>query len=333
MLAGAAVGLACAVKFVFLPWLAALGVTALLCGGRGSERLRAAGHSSVGAMAGFIAATLPAAARYPEMLGWIGRLASRSGAYGDSPRLLPDVSVLAANLMELVDAAKAWYLLLAIATLGALMAIRNAEQSAERGRLRGMVLFALTAIVLQHGMVVRSPALRYLLPTATCGVVLMAVAARWRPLARHRLAGVGLLTLVAALAGKHVQLDAQGHRARLLATQQQRGELAAAVARHLPRPDAVVVYGYRAPMPSTALRYFSSDSQFLRAVERRYPHEGHVAPRRGIVLPTGASSWDVLVVTAADHQRLGAAAAGRVAERVAEFEIVVPPARLQEDGG
>ena len=332
LLAGAAVGLSCAVKFVFLPWLFALGVTALTCGARG-RRVRGAALCVVGAVAGFIAATLPAAARYPEMVGWVGRLASRSGAYGDNPRLLPGASQLAGNLTELLTAAKVWYLLLALAAVGALLAIRDAERVEERRWLRGLVLFAIVAIVLQHAMVVRTPGLRYLLPTAACGVVLVAAAAHWRPIRQSRLAGLALLALVAALAGKHVLLDTQSHRARILAAQEQRDQLTAAVARHAPRPDAVVVFGYRAPMPSTALRYFASDPRFLRAVESRYPREGHVAPRRGIVLPAGATAWDVLVVTAADRQRLGAAAAGRVAERVGEFEIVVAPTHPGERDG
>ncbi len=326
VLAGGAVGLACAVKFLFLPWLPALGLAAVVvAGGRGLRRLRALAGIVVGAALAFVAATLPAAARYPDMVAWVGRLASRSGRYGDAPQALPDASTLFANLGALLAGAKGWYLWVLLAAIGAGLALRRSDDDKDRRRLGGLALFAITAIALGHTLVMRALSAHYLLPSAVAAVGLAAVAAHAEELRRSRAMRVAVLLLVAALLAKHLVGDARTHVARNRMAADGRVALAAAVARYTPavRPP-IVVYGYSTPIPSLALRYFATDPALLQRVETRYPGEGHLGPGDRLMLPTGARRWDVMVLAPRDRQRFLPARNARLVDRVNGWEVLVP---------
>jgi hypothetical protein len=325
LLAGAAVGLACAVKFLFLPWLIAAGLTAVSAA-RGSwgRRLSAASAVALGAALAFVAATLPAATRYPDMASWVARLASRSGSYAESPQTIPALSTLLSNLWTLVAGATGWYVWLSLAATGAWLAVREAGRGDEGRRLRGLALFTATAIILLHLIVLRAPSGHYLLTSAIATVGLVAVAGHAPQL---RIAGLrwALLLLAGMLLGKHMLSDTRTHLARNQTAERWRTALVAAVARHAPAARApVVVYGYSTPIPSLALRYFATDPDLLRRVEALYPGEGHLGPGDRLFLPAGASAWDVMVLDPRDRQRYAGAASATVVDHVGAWEILVP---------
>ncbi|HET9765200.1 MAG TPA: hypothetical protein VFS60_00040, partial [Thermoanaerobaculia bacterium] len=321
--AGAAVGLACALKLVFLPWVPALAVTAWLCSPH-RGRLRATGFCVAGLAASFVVSTLPAAANYSQMASWIGRMATRSGSYGETPRLVPDAAALVATAQSLLAAAKGWYGLVLLAAIGAVLAIRHARGTPEGRQLFGLGVFAAAAFVGQHLMVMRTPSQRYLIPAALCGVLLAAIGARVPAVQRHQGAQWAALLVVGLLAGKHFAGDVATHQRRIQEASTTRTELLAAVRAATPEARPVVVFGHRAPIPSLALRYFSTDPVFLRKVERRYPGEGHLGPGDRLFLPAGAKHWDVLVLNSEHRRRWAGAAGARVVAHVGELDVMVP---------
>lgn len=329
LVAGAAVGLACAVKFLFLPWLFAAILTAVAMGGPGARRWRAAAGVAAGAALAFLLATLPAAARWPEMLAWVARIAGRSGQYGDSARLMPDAATLLGNLGALLWGAKGWYLWLLLAAAGAALALRQTRgDDDDARRLQGMTLFSLAAIALGHGLVLRSFDAHYLLPAAAAAVGLAAVAAHASQLRDHTALRVAVVVLAAGLLAKHLAGDARTHLARNESATNGRAALASAVAQAAPGTRApVVVYGYGTPVPSLALRYFATDPQLLHRVETLYPREGHLGPGDRLRLPAGARAWDVMVLQRRDGPRVAAAMGAAAVEHVGAWEVLVPAGR------
>lgn len=320
---GAVIGLACAVKFLFLPWLLAGGLTAAVgAGPRG--RLRAVAALAFGAGLAFAMATLPAAANYPAMAAWLGRLIGRSGSYGSSAHALPSLSTLLHNAATVIAGAKGWYLWILLVALAAWDAVRHAESSDQGRRLRGFALFAATAAVIGHLAVIRSPGTHYLLAAAVAAMGLAAVAAHAPQLRRSAALRAGALVMLALLLGKHVLADARTHLARNASARHWRAALAGAVERQTAAGHGpVVVYGYGTPVPSLALRYFATDPAVLRSVESIYPAEGHLGPGDRLFLPGTAREWDVMVVTPGDRDRYGRATAARVAERVGPWDVLV----------
>ncbi len=332
LIAGATVGLACALKLVFMPWIAALLVAAWVCT-QGPVRARAIVLCLAGVAAAFLVSTLPAAANYPEIAGWIGRLATRSGAYGETAQLLPDAATLAASALSMLAAAKAWYGLVLLSAVGAVMAIRHARATLDRRQLAGLGLFAITAFVVQHLMVIRTPSLRYLVPTAVCGVLLVAIASQGPALQRRPAAQWAALLVIALLLGKHIWRDLTTHQDRIRVTTAARTELVAAVRAASHEACPVVVYGHRAPVPSLALRYFATDPVFLAQVERQYPGEGHLGPGGRAFLPGHETQWDVLVLNPRNTQDATRAAGARLVNRVGELVVLVPDGRRPAPGG
>jgi hypothetical protein len=327
--AGAAVGLACAVKFLFLPWVLAACLIALLYAGPRPGRLRAAAVTTVAAGLAFVVATLPAAGRYSDMVAWVARLASRSGRYGDAPHALPAVSTLLSNSAALLSAAKGWYLWLLLAAIGAWLAWRHHRNSDEGRRLGGLAAFSVTALVLGHLLVVRGPSAHYLLPAAAAAVGLVAVAARAPQLEKSAGLRWAALLLAAVLFGKHLLADGSTHLSRNRMAEASRRSLMAAVARQAPPGrQPVVVYGYGTPMPSLALRYFATDPQLLQGVEELYPGEGHLGPGDRLRLPAGAHAWDVMVVQRRDAPRVTPVLGAAPVEHVGAWEVLLPASRV-----
>lgn len=320
--AGATVGLACALKLVFLPWVPALALTAW-ARSRRRGRLRAAGLCVAGLAVAFLIFTLPAAANYPQMTSWIGRLATRSGNYGETQQLLPDTATLVTTAQTLLAAAKGWYAAVLLAAVGGAVAIRHARGAPQSQQLSGLGLFAAAAFVGQHLMVLRTPSLRYLIPAALCGVLFAAIGARAPAIQHHQGAQWVALLVVGLLAGKHFAGDIATHQRRIREASATRTELLAAVRAATPAAHPVVVFGHRAPIPSLALRYFATDAAFLAQVERRYPGEGHLGPGDRPFLPGDANHWDVLVLNPAHRRSWAGAAGARVVAQVGGFDVMV----------
>ena len=306
-LAGLTIGILIATKFVFLAWLPALVVAYFVARERPVRRSIIA---TLGALAGFVAVTSVAIPRYPAMLRWLTGLAANAGTYGGGPRELPRVADVLANYWRAMSTSKAWMLWLAIVIVCAILAFKRAP------RVRPVIVFGAAAGALTLLMAMRAPAFRYLFPVALCAMLLMAVAAdvlrnvRWLPTA--------LLIVAALLFEKAIARDVSDHRNRLEGQRELHDQVAAIVDRIA--PHGVIVYSFRFPQPSFALRINATTDAQLAEIAQRYPREGHYSWKHRVVLPTGATKWDVLVI-----DETYPAPVGRTVAQVHEFRIVLPP--------
>ena len=251
-------------------------------------------HVAVGGLAaGFILGTFPVAPRYLDLLPRLIALSHNRGEqrWGD---LLP---------MQ-----KAWMVWVLVVLLLAAWRARDR---------RVLAVFAGLAIVLSYVQAFGAPSFRYLLPTALCVALLFALAVQ-RPLpagARIGIAALGAILLLKAFAS-----DLRAHRARI----QDGAATRAAIMRAI-RPGEVVLFGWRTPIPSFALRVTAADPRDLHVISEMYPLEGHFDPwRKEVVLPDGAAQWDALVLLESDRQDFPELRA-RLRTRVGGFLILERP--------
>ncbi len=279
-LAGAATGLCIAVKFTFLAWAPAL-VLAVLIGN--ARRSRAAVIATVAALGAFFVCTVVALPRYPKMFGWLWTLATHSGQYGKGAHEPPKIGHALAEYFSLAVHAKAALLWVAVVIVLWFVA---------RRRNATLTTFAVVSAILTLLMALRSPDYHYLLPIGLSLTALLASARDISP----RVAMIAC-ALCAVLAGKTVLEDLHSHDQLIADSARIHAQLAAAVERSGLR-DPIVIYGWRVPQPSFALRTCSGATPaFLDAVSARYPYEGHFDnDLRRIYLPSGATRWDLLVV-------------------------------------
>ncbi len=278
ILIGLSVGLCIATKFVFLAWMPAV-VAAVAVERR---RVRDVSLAAGGIALGFIAATLPAADRYRDMGRWLWGMATHSGWYGRGPAELPHLRLTLIGYWEIAIACKAWLLWCAI-VVGLLLLARRRD--------RGLIAFGCVAITGSVLMAMRTPTGRYFLPGALGVVALLGAVREIQP----RLAAF-VFTIGLGVVGWTVVDDCRAHD-RLIAEQRSlREEIDRSVAR-IRRPGDVVVFGWRTPEPSFALRFLAFDREWIAETERLYPSEGHFnEDRRQFHLPAGAARWDVLVL-------------------------------------
>jgi hypothetical protein len=225
--------------------------------------------------AGFVAGTLPVVSAYGSMFR---RLLYLSG-HGHSEQTWP----------VLLSTSMAWQAFLAVTVLLAAWNFRRKQLP--------WVVFA--AALLGFGLLAtaRNPTFRYLLPSAFVAVALLALVSASDRLTRS--AQIAFLAITAVLLGKAFVNDVSAHRARIADGWAWRTAIESVVPR-----DAIVIYGWRSPVPSFALRVMSSDPQDRRDISGRYPREGHLDPWIGeVVLPTGVRRWDYLVVQDDDLKR------------------------------
>jgi hypothetical protein len=267
------VGLGVATKFTWLIWAPAL-VLAMLSAGR----LFHASLASGGVAAGFVLGTIPVASAYGLMFR---RLLFLSGA-GHREQTWP----------VLLATSRGWQLLLAAMVVLAAWHFRRARLP---WAVFGVALFAFGLLA-----ITRNPAFRYLLPTAFAPVALLAFVSTSAKLTKP--VQVAVLAITAVLLARTFVNDVRAHRGKIEDEQALRREIEAAVPR-----DATVIYGWRLPIPSFALRVMASDPRDLQEISRRYPREGHFDRWNGVmVLPTGAQRWDYLVVLDRDLRRIPA---------------------------
>ena len=120
--------------------------------------------------------------------------------------------------------------------------------------------------------------------------------------------------LAVAVGVKAIGGDLRTHRERVAEG------TAAHSAIHAALGNGVIVYGWRAPEPSFALRILAYDDRWLRMIETRYPNDGHYNMwHDGIVLPHGRTSWDWAVVSDDDAR---AFRGHSIVAHVAGFNII-----------
>ena len=296
LVAGAAIGLLIATKFVFVAWLAALCLTLF--------SVRRALIAASGAMGAFVLVTAVAWPRYPAMLAWLLKLATSSGMHGRGERGLPQLSEVFSGYAHTILTSKGWMLWLAVVVVCGVLAYRRGA--------RRIVVFAALASALVAGMAMRAPAFRYLMPIVLCAVLVIAVT-RWRPAILCLLAGL--------LLAKATARDVSDHRTRIDTLV----ALRAQVERVL--PPGVIVYGWRFSTPSFALRINAKTEAQRNAIAARYPRQGHFNDwTREVFLPPGAREWDALVI---DESLLPTfpQPLGRTLARIGTYRIVLPPGR------
>jgi hypothetical protein len=326
-LAGAAVGLCLATKVTFLGWLLALLLTVGLEPGRSAVRALRVAASMLGALLGFVLATFPIAQAYPRLLAWLLGRASHAGQYGDYGTAAgswhPRAAELVHNLLAVMGSAKAWHVLLGVAVVLAAWHLRAERDS---GPGRRLVRFALLAAAPTFMLLLRDPSLRYLLPAAPAAIVLVAaIPSSFRP-SHARACALGLLLLTGSLLAKAVILDLRVHATRIAQQTSVRARLDALIgALRKERPRTVVIYSWRQPEPSYALRLICFDPGDLAAIAARYPDEGNYESwTRTLRLPPGAERWDLIVLGQEDKAafpgRLGASAGS-----VDDYEIFRAP--------
>lgn len=151
------------------------------------------------------------------------------------------------------------------------------------------MVFGSVALVLSLAMAMRTPTGRYFLPAALGVVALVGAVRETRPWVPAL-----ALTVALAIVGKAVVGDCRRND-QLIATQSAlRAEIDRSVAL-IRKPGDIVVFGWRTPEPSFALRFLALDERWIAEAERLYPGEGHYWKER-FHLPAGAQAWDVLVL-------------------------------------
>jgi hypothetical protein len=277
--AGFAGGVAVAAKWVFMPSIPALVVAAFSLSGIG-----AAAAATAAFAAGFFAGVLPALFAIPRLL----HLASNPN---DQSWVL------------LFTTSRGWVLWCIAVCVGAAAAY-------DRRRL-GFFLFAAATIGLTLAGAARNPSFRYLLPAALAIVALFAVMASARP---RLIVQAGFFGVAVLLMAKTLRDDVAAHRGRVA-----HGESVRAAIAHSVPPGSAVLFGWRAPVPSFALRIMANDPRDQIAIDGAYPRQGAFNPWTGAIsAPSGVKQFDYLVMTPEDLHRFPAT---RPVGRAGEFVI------------
>ncbi|HKO55646.1 MAG TPA: hypothetical protein VJ276_07175 [Thermoanaerobaculia bacterium] len=290
LLAALAIGLCIATKFTFVAWVPAH-LLALIV----ARRWRRIPVAVCGYVAGFVLFTIPIIPNYGAIFGRLFQFASRSGEYGSGSASLAPSSVLAGA----VASAKVWHAWLLLIAIGAVIAAWR------KRKLLPLVVFGIAATVMTYAVAIRYMPPRYILANGVTAALLFAVAAH-AVQRRDVLAAVCLLAV--GVGAKAIAGDLRTHRERLVEGVAAHHAIHAAV-------RGVVVYGWRAPEPSFALRILAYDDRWLRLIETRYPNDGHYNPwHGGIILPQGVSSWNYAVLNDDDARSVPGTRIGRVGD-------------------
>jgi hypothetical protein len=330
LLFAGALGFSCGLKLTFLAWIpSALLLLGLAPSVGGRQRIRFVGIGLAGIALGFLLATAIIIPRYPSMLGWLWGLASRSGEYGAGAAVAPDPRLILRHLGEAVASSKAWHIGLLASSLLLLPAwLRPKDSGGEAASMvRAFSAFAVTALLFSYVLAARHMALRYLLPTGMIGVLLFVLAVESHSWLCSWGVQIALLGLTGFLLSKAIATDLASHRTRIAAQLDLHDRIQCEIGRAADSEvPPVVVYGFRAPQPSFALRLLASDPGDLEIISRQFPREGHVDWHYRMNLIGVGSAWDLLVIDEQYLQRLDEPV-GRIVARVEQFVIVKAPTK------
>jgi len=330
ILFGASIGACVALKFTFLPWAAAAVLVTLVCGTAmpGTGRYRGPVLVVLGLCAGFLTSTLPIWTQFDRVFAWLWRVISRSGQYGSGQPGWPGVAAVGANLHSYVASTKGvhlWWLATFVVLGGVVIRSRREGRAISRPLLTIAVL-ASTGMAASYAFAVRELELRYMLPAGLMGMVLFAMACAIG-LQRTSVAVQAMVLLGAGLMfGKALALDLETHVRVVsegIATHDAVHAQLDQAAMGLGRPN--VIYSWRMPEPSFALRVEAGDDSFRDVISTRFPHDGDYDPWiRKVRLPLGADRWDFLVIRPADWEAFPNGGA-RACRAVPGYLIVADP--------
>lgn len=312
---GATIGAAISVKFTFLAWLPAMGVVLFLAAyskniGQDEPIIecfkRGLAYSLlgfVGAIISFLLITFPMREGYSYMFSWILQNAMNDGAYGRGEIAAPVLSQAIENWTAFIMGGKGWLLLVGGALLVVCWkALRGLpREGVARRKVLLVISFGVTAGIFSLLFVMRSYASRYMLPIGLVGVAVFVVFScsiassnKWIKYAV--VIATGLLLL------KTIDHDFNTHLAKIEQAEKLRksGEMrVAALASNSGIVHPVVVYGWRFPTPSFALRQHARLEEHQLAVDKIFANEGHYTPwPKGDTFraPGGNADWDFAII-------------------------------------
>jgi hypothetical protein len=184
---------------------------------------------------------------------------------------------------------------------------------------------ACVAFAVSHILNFQGCELRYLLPTGFCGVLLFTLAVRTAPLRVGPSLQALILVAAAVLLGKHITNDISTHTERIEWANQMKDGVDRLVGRADSGPEeSVVVFGWRSPQPSFALRIFAGKDSLL-LLDKIYSNDGHYDPfAKRVFLPRSKAGWDYLVLTSNDLSGFPEPI-GPVLGTVGPYMVVLPP--------
>ncbi len=329
VLAGAAVGLCISVKFTFLAWAPAVLIASAFRAKRESHPLKGRIFpAAAGIVTGFVIGTLPILSRYPSQFNWLVKVATHSGSYGEGNQSLPTLWELMVNTYKLIVPALDWHFCVLAVMLGVVIVIVKRGESLDQGT-RAMALFAIIAHISTFLLVLtaRNVSLRYLLPAGLTGLVLFALATMNMPQSRRRSLALPVFLIIGTIVVKNLLTDMKMNDRLIEGQRALRQRIEASLYRHDPAwRDLTVVFGWRLPEPSFALRINTGRESDQQLISARYPHEGHVDWEGKIHLPEGAPRWDYSVLRS-ENASLVVPSAGRIVDQVDGYSIIEATAR------
>lgn len=328
MLIGFILGVACAVKFTFLAWIPAMLLAVLLVRPAPEICKKYLTFTLIVAIIlGFLVATFMVAPKYPYMFQWLWKVASHSGEYGTKQAEIPSIYELINNIFVAVRSSKAWHLWLFIClSLSGFIIWRQRQDNHTISKpMASLLIFAGVAIIMSYLLAARHMALRYLLLTGVCGMLLFAICSHL--FLKHRSFKFQCIVCMIAtlLLGKHIILDINTHQKRINVAKENRQKIdASLLSCNNSTLNPIIIYGWRASQPSFALRICTDNPNIWDIVSKHYPYEGHVNWNHQIVLPNGVNHWDFAVISEYDLNTFVKNKAV-LCEKVGEFYILLSP--------
>jgi hypothetical protein len=303
LVSGLLFGMLAAMQFYHVVWVAAalLGTAGLLWRGVGFRSVvRSACLLSAGAGIGFLVSTLPVAKNYAGFFGFIWRIASRTGHYGNGAAGVPTGAEWLANLHNLAAALGAfpWALGLAVTAASLLLLFRSAARGAALWVLAGIAVLAVA--IVKHPQPIYTLALNAALPALVLFCICSASERAYRRLVRPA------LVLVVVAVGVNLGFSIQREAAQLAAFRDSVGKVHGTIDTMIQqggraREDTLILYTYLVPQRANALRFGDSYSGgiFTGRIDRAYPSDGFLnLGETEIRLPDG---WPRQLDTAAAY--------------------------------
>jgi hypothetical protein len=299
---GFMVGICCSLKFTFLAFIPALLVSLMLVPDSNQlKKLQLTGIAILSIIFGFVSMTIFVAPLYYKMFSRLWLFASHKGEYGSGDFGLPEIHTILINFQVALSSAKGWHvLLIAIFILmGIGMYEFNKSQNHLRGRIIFFSIFSTIALTTTYALAVRIPNMptRYLLTTGVIGLLVFAISMKIMPRRWISKLQIPIILIISILIYKHIIVDINSHKQRVYEGYKLRKEIEKAIEKVADSNRQVtVLYSWRVPKPSFALRFLANENQ-LRVIETEFPHEGHYDVfKKKIYLPYKSLCWDYLVI-------------------------------------
>jgi hypothetical protein len=321
---GAAVGLCIAVKFTFLAWVPAVFLSsAVRSKGEPHPLRKRILPSMAGIVVGFVSATLPIISTYPSRLRWLISVPTHSGPFGQGGNSLPSGWELLTNTYRLVVPSLDWHLCVLALMLAVAAVIVRRGKSLDPAIL-AMAVFAIVAHISTFilALAARHVSPRYLLPGGLTGLVLLTVALTTAPQKRVRDLTFAVPVILGVLIVLHVFKDIRINDRLINDQMMLRSKIEASLYRHDNAwPEHTVIFGWRVPEPSFALRIMTENRDDQNLISDKYPREGYIDWGGKVQLPVASSRWDYAVLKSENISSL-VPYTGRVIDRANEYSII-----------